>query len=138
MGIAGEIEGNSVQIRSTEAIQILGLSGSKKGPQWVMGIPISRGKKPYLNLVENPTPVFHQVEAILASFPGEKHIDHLLITNRTAVRLFLEGCLTAADFENAICEKDTITLPHVSLWGDSFKVVICKECNLQQTAVVVS
>lgn len=97
---------------SAHEITILGLYGSVEGPNWVLGILVDsdpstfdeNGNPSYLNIVGEPSPVMAEVMDVIdgdIAAGKDDQIAWVLLSNKVAVRLFLEGYLTANKFIGA-------------------------------------
>lgn len=80
----------------------------------------------------SPDPVRQEVEAVIK---GDIHagrdelIDHVEITNRVAIRLYLEGVLTLSHFVNALEEEDGTIVVRAELLGKERRLVIRDELD---------
>ncbi|GHP00687.1 hypothetical protein KSF_107340 [Reticulibacter mediterranei] len=111
-----------------QQITVFGLQGMHWGNRWAVGIPFGRTVESYMFTEIAPAPVLAEIEGVLEEHGNE----HLLISNRVAVRLFLEGRLPMEAFMDAQ-ETDersvTLTLP---LAGKERQVKIQSEFDLTQ------
>lgn len=97
----------SVEGRS---ITLFGLDGSHSGSNWAIGIALSSSEDTSYLLVEvDPAPARQDILQVIEQDKAAGNLDkicHVVMSSRVAVRLFLDGTLSASNFVNA--EEDTI------------------------------
>jgi hypothetical protein len=130
--MAGSLEGKNYRV-SDKSIVLFDLVGAHSGRgNWAIGLPIDGTRETgYMNIEVNPDnslAVNEVAEVIQSDIDNGREglIDHVLITNRVAVRMFLQGAISPQSFRNATEDDDTITITAL-LVGKPRKVVIRSE-----------
>jgi hypothetical protein len=111
-------------------ITLFGLPGFYSGSFWAVGTPAG---DTYVPVEVTPYPVSGEIEQLIAAdvAAGKSHlIRGLLVSNRIAVCLFLEGVLTFELFQNAVEQVGQITIPVFAVSGRLLTLLIVPETQL--------
>lgn len=115
-----QIQGKNFSING-KRITIFGLNGLPKGENWIMGGQFSEDGS-YVDMETVPTPALAKVLKIIGQdiIDGNYEQIHMVVmSNRVAVRLFLEGALEDVHFINAK-EGELNGVPFMLLIGCNF------------------
>ncbi len=99
----------------SKSIELMKLMGSPDGKSWIIGILISSGD--YIPFEVPPAPALKNVLEVIQQDIDDGNISEVrmvAISNRVAVRLWLEGVLTRKEFEGAL-EGEANEVPYVIL-----------------------
>jgi hypothetical protein len=114
------------------SLKLYELQGVRMGKNWAIGILLDRKSKSYLLTEVSPAPVRQEVEAVIQGdikAGREQLIDYVLVSNRVAIRLYLEGFLKPSHFANAVEEEDGSIVVRAELLGKEHKIVIRDELD---------
>ena len=117
-------------------VSIMGLRGLINDGNWTVDINFGSNKKPSYMLVEcdkPESPISEKIEQLILNDRAadkEALIDHVLISNRYAVLLYLEGRLTREMLESAQVDGDDLVIG-LYLAGAMRKVVVRSELKAE-------
>lgn len=127
---------------SPTAITLFHLQGFHSGKQWVIGFSIAGTGQAddYFLAACEPAPALAGIEQVIRAdiAVGREHlIDHMLLSSRAAVRLFLEGVLTPEHFASAKEDGPTLTIT-MQVLGKERDVLILGEFDAALDGVPIS
>ncbi|GCE32022.1 hypothetical protein KDA_75060 [Dictyobacter alpinus] len=118
---------------SQKHITLFQLQGAHTGNNWAMSVPFGDTAESYVLTEVGPAPALDEIVSVIETdrAQGREHlIDHVLISSRVAVRLFLEGILTMEAFKDAEASDESILLT-LKLSGRDRRVKIQSEFDLE-------
>jgi hypothetical protein len=136
---------------SGHVINLFGLKGTHHGQgQWMTTANFGSSQEPaYMLVVHDPKPANHQVAQLIDTDEKAGQFDQIFriaVSNRVAVRLYLDGTLSQENFDTAtelridtstfiegagIC--DAIFVPDTRIAGHHFPMIILKEGEVGPT-----
>lgn len=113
-------------------IKFFDLRGGVSGKSWAIDIRMSANSSVLFEVDKDP--ISPNVEELIRqdTEAGREHlIDHILLSSRYAVILWLEGRIRREHVEKAIEDDNSITLEGIEFAGKSYKVRIVDERELE-------
>jgi hypothetical protein len=114
--MAGSIQGKNLRV-GNKSIVLFELKGElRANGKWIVGISFDGTRESgYMDFEVSPDSslAVKEIEEIIEADIAdgrEEIIDHVLISNRVAIRLFLQGALLPQSFRNATEDDETITI----------------------------